>query len=41
VFAGAAIYIRLVEHTAWLECGTTTAAVAEFAPSDRATVLLT
>jgi hypothetical protein len=34
VFAGAAIYITLVEHPARLECGTA-AAVAEFTPSYR------
>jgi len=34
VFAGAAIYITLVEHPARLECGTA-AAVAEFGPSYR------
>jgi hypothetical protein len=34
LFAGAAIYISLVEHPARLECGTA-AAVAEFGPSYR------
>ncbi len=34
LFAGAAIYITLVEHPARLECGTTLA-IAEFGPSYR------
>ena len=39
LFAGAAIYITLVEHPARLECGTA-AAIAEFGPSyRRATVM--
>lgn len=39
LFAGAAVYITLVEHPARLECGTA-AAVAEFGPSyRRATVM--
>lgn len=34
IFAGAAVYITLVEHPARIECGTP-AALAEFAPSYR------
>jgi hypothetical protein len=34
LFAGASIYINLVEHPARMECGTSLA-VAEFAPSYR------
>lgn len=34
LFAGAAIYVNLVEHPARLECGVT-AAIAEFGPSYR------
>jgi len=39
LFAGAAIYINLVEHPARLECGTA-AAVAEWRPSYRRATIM-
>jgi hypothetical protein len=39
LFAGAALYINLVEHPARVECGTETA-LAEFAPSYRRAAVL-
>jgi hypothetical protein len=39
LFAGAAIYINLVEHPARMECGTDLA-IKEFAPSNRRATLM-